>query len=395
MSVSLWRRSADPERIACEVCVVGGGICGLSAALELERRGVRTVLVEAGEIGAGASGRNAGYLIRGAADNYAHACRVYGRERAAELWRWTEGNLEALRAEGIGALPGFESRPSCLIALQEEEEAQLVESARLLREDGFAVELLGPGAGPDDALWRSGRVRAGLVNPGDGVCSPIELVRMLRGRLTGVEVRCGQEAHTIRGGAGGVEVVCSDVQVSCERVFVALNAYASSLLPALEGVVCPHRGQMLAARPVGGEARLEMAYYANHGSEYFRPGPGGTIVFGGARTYFAADEAGTQAGVTRQVQDRLERFMRELVTDRFEVIARWSGTMGFSPDGLPLVGAVPVEGVDPGRVWFCGGYTGHGMSMAFTTARAGVGEMLGGEPTPFPLQRALEGAGGA
>ncbi|MFI4897766.1 MAG: NAD(P)/FAD-dependent oxidoreductase, partial [Phycisphaerales bacterium JB059] len=372
MSVSLWRRSADPERVECEVCVVGGGICGLSAALELQRRGVRTVLVEGSEIGAGASGRNAGYLIRGAADNYAHACREYGRERAAMLWRWTEENLRALREEGIEELAGFEARPSCLIALHEEEEAQLVESARLLREDGFEVELLGPGEGPDDALGRSGRVLSGLVNPGDGVCSPIERLGLLRDRLTEVEIRCGQEAHTVRGAGRGVEVVCSDVRVSCERVFVALNAYGPSLLPGLEGVVCAHRGQMLAARPIGRAAPLEMAYYANHGSEYFRPGPGGTIVFGGARTYFEAEEAGTQTGVTRRVQERLERFMRELVTDRFEVIARWSGTMGFSPDGLPLAGEVPVEGVGAERVWFCGGYTGHGMSMAFTTARAAV-----------------------
>lgn len=387
MSVSLWRRSAEPERFECDVCVVGGGICGLSAAMELERRGKRVVLVEAREIGAGASGRNAGYLIRGAADNYAQACRAYGRERAAMLWRWTERNLETLLDVGVGDLPGFERRPSCLIALSDEEEAQLQESARLLEEDGFEARLLGPQDGPDDSLWRSGRVRAGLVNPGDAVCSPIELVRLLRSRLGSTQVLSGQEAHTIESAVGGVDVVCSDSVVRCERVFVALNAYASALLPGLEGVVEPHRGQMLAARPLDDEARLEMAYYANHGSEYFRPGPGGVIVFGGARTYFERAEAGNETGVTRQVQDRLEAFMRKLVTDRYEVVARWSGTMGFSPDGLPLVGRVETAGVDADRVWFCGGFTGHGMSMAHTTALAAVDEMLGGEPTPFPLDR--------
>ena len=390
MTVSLWCRSPRPEPIECDVCVVGGGICGLSAAMELERRGARAVLIEAREVGAGASGRNAGYLIRGAADNYAQACRAYGRERAAILWRWTERNLATLLEEGVGETQSFERRPSCLIALGEEEEAQLRESAELLREDGFEAELLGPDDGPGDALWRSGRVRAGLVNPGDAVCSPIELVRSLRDRLNATRMLVGHEAHTIAGDGDRVEVVCADARVRCERVFVALNAYAPSLLPSLEGVVTPHRGQMLAAKPVEDTATLEMAYYANHGSEYFRPGPNGLIVFGGARTYYADEEAGDMDGVTRRVQDRLEAFMQELITARYRVIARWSGTMGFSPDGLPLVGPVESPGVEPGRVWFCGGFTGHGMSMAHTTARAAVGEMLGGEPTPFPLSRLAE-----
>ncbi len=373
------------------MCVVGGGICGLSAALELERQGKSVILLEASEVGAGASGRNAGYLIRGAADNYAQACRAYGRGRAQELWRWTEANLAALRAEGVGDLPGFETRPSCLIALGQGEEAQLRESVELLHEDGFDAALLGPGDGPGDSLWTSGKVRAGLVNPGDAVCSPIELVRLLRARLASARVITGQEAHTIEGVDDGVAVACSDVRVRCGRVLVALNAYAPALVPSLRGRVTAHRGQMLAARPIG-DARLDMAYYANHGSEYFRPGPGGTIVFGGARTYFAEREVGCAPDVTAEVQDRLEAFVRELITDRFEVIARWAGTMGFTGDGLPLVGVVEVEGVEAGRAWFCGGFTGHGMSMGFVTARAAAVEMLGGAPSPFPIDRVMPGA---
>ena len=108
--------------------------------------------------------------------------RTFGCQMNVHDSERLSGSLEAagyVRAEGVGDLPGFEMRPSCLIALSEGEEAQLRESVELLREDGFDAALLGPGEGPDDSLWQSGKVRAGLVNPGDAVCSPIELLRML------------------------------------------------------------------------------------------------------------------------------------------------------------------------------------------------------------------------
>ncbi|MEZ6242953.1 MAG: FAD-binding oxidoreductase [Phycisphaerales bacterium] len=390
--MSLWRRSGAPERLSCDVCVLGGGIAGISAALELERRGASVVLLEATEIAGGASGRNAGFLMRGVADNYAQACRTYGRELARDVLRLTEANLEALREEGIEGVPGYSARPSCLVALGADEERELRESVTLMREDGFEAELIEAGAGPDDPLWRSGRPRCGLLNPNDGVCNPVELVRFLRQKLVKTRVVEGQAAHSIAMGNGGNEVVvhAADVRVSCGRVLACLNAYGPRLLGSLSGVITPRRGQLLAARPRHTEAgALAYAYYANRGSEYFRAAPDGLIVFGGARTYYADREVGYDLWPGEPVQSRIESFMRELVTSEYEVLARWAGTMGFSPDGLPLVGGVPgPEGLG-GRVWFCGGFTGHGMSMAFLTARGGVEAMLGGAKTLFPIERVI------
>ncbi len=393
-SVSLWRRSGAPGELACDVCVLGGGIAGVSAALELERRGASVVLLEAREIAGGASGRNAGFLMRGVADNYAQACRTYGRGLARDVLRLTEANLAALRVEGIEGLEGYSARASCLVALGEDEEHELRDSIGLLREDGFEVELIEAGEGPDDALWASGHARCGLLNPADAVCNPVELVRFLRGTLGRTTVVEGQAAHTISGdGSAGVVVEAPDVRVRARRVLACLNAYGAKLLPGLEGVVTARRGQMLAIRPRGGEVGRELAYayYANRGSEYFRAAPSGLVVFGGARTYSADEEVGHEMWPTAAVQSRLEGFVRELVTDEFEVVARWAGTMGFSPDGLPLVGAAPGAcGLD-GRVWYCGGFTGHGMSMAFETARGAVGAMLGDETTLFPIERVAVG----
>jgi glycine/D-amino acid oxidase-like deaminating enzyme len=71
----------------------------------------------------------------------------------------------------------------------------------------------------------------------------------------------------------------------------------------------------------------------------------------------------------------------------------WSGTMGFSSDGLPLIGPIPGAsgGGDP-RLWFCGGFTGHGLSMAYRAAHAVVASMLDGADNLLPLARAASGA---
>ncbi|MCR9077355.1 MAG: FAD-dependent oxidoreductase, partial [bacterium] len=75
MTISLWQRTPTHETEQCDVAIIGAGITGLSAAIELESRGIRCIVLEADYAGSKASGRNAGYLIRGAAENYALASR--------------------------------------------------------------------------------------------------------------------------------------------------------------------------------------------------------------------------------------------------------------------------------------------------------------------------------
>jgi gamma-glutamylputrescine oxidase len=370
MSVSLWQRG-DTEEIETSVAIVGGGVCGLSAALECEARGVDAVIVERERVGAGASGRNAGYLMRGMAESYSVACDMYGRERARAVWAWSEENLAALRALGAAEAAGFEDRASCLVALGEGEEGELRRSAEMMADDGFDTALVEP-PGASDAVWRSGRARVGLVNPGDAVCHPVALLSLLRSRLSRTRVLEPQEVFALEPGGGHVCVRARGVRVKAERVLVAANAWIGELVPSLRGVIEPKRGQMLAARPAK-PTPLEFAYYLNRGDEYIRGGPDGVMLVGGCRRLEPEAESGDRGGVHPAVQGRLEGYLRELVTDRYEVVARWSGVMGFSPDGLPVVGPTAEDG----RVWVCGGFTGHGMSLGHLAGRRAAAALLG------------------
>src|SRR5436309_13734102 len=105
MSIPYWKPIAErypgalPDK--ADVLVIGGGITGVSLMHHLAARGIDAVLVERSHLASGASGRNAGFLLAGVAENYAQAVRVYGRERAREVWARTVEN-HCLQIEAAG-----------------------------------------------------------------------------------------------------------------------------------------------------------------------------------------------------------------------------------------------------------------------------------------------------
>ncbi|MFM9957343.1 MAG: NAD(P)/FAD-dependent oxidoreductase [Phycisphaerales bacterium] len=386
MTVSWWRRSRSPARVEVPVAVVGAGVAGLSAALHLQEMGLDGVLLERHGVGSGASTRNAGFLMRGAADNYALACRQYGRDVASTLWRWTEENLTLLRAGGLTGLASYAPRASCLMALDEGELGELRESLALLREDGFDAGWIERGAGDDVVMGPGGAGLGGLINPHDGVVNPHELLGLLRSQLRWPVLEMTEVAE-VAGVAAGVELRTAEVVVRCSRAMLCLNAYAALLLPEMEGVVEPNRGQMLALHASERELALRHAYYANRGNEYFRRADADTVVVGGCRAMHAAHEKTWDDRWTSLVQGSLESFAESMFGARLPVKARWAGTMGFTRDHLPLIGA--VEGFEK-SVWFCGGFTGHGMSLAHRATLCAARLMMGvsGEGNPFAIARA-------
>ena len=90
-----WESPPPPAR--AEIVIVGGGISGVSALHWLRQRDIDAVLVEQGGLHSGASGRNAGFLLCGVAENYARAIALYGSDVAREVWEFTARNHVLLR----------------------------------------------------------------------------------------------------------------------------------------------------------------------------------------------------------------------------------------------------------------------------------------------------------
>jgi glycine/D-amino acid oxidase-like deaminating enzyme len=106
------------------------------------------------------------------------------------------------------------------------------------------------------------------------------------------------------------------------------------------------------------------------------------VLLGGARHLHRAAEVGYEDATTPALQKDLLAYLHHHFpqTRQAQVAQRWSGTMGFSPDRLPVIGAVPEV---PGSIW-AAGFTGHGMGYGFRFGRL-LAEVALDEPRPAGL----------
>src|SRR4051794_41211592 len=128
--------------LEAEACVIGGGVAGLSCARRLAERGIETVLLEAGTVAGGASGRNGGFLIAGIALFHNDARERLGAERARAMYGATlDAQQEVIAlAEELGAGEALRRTGLLRLAVSEEEAEHVRDHAAALREDGFPGE---------------------------------------------------------------------------------------------------------------------------------------------------------------------------------------------------------------------------------------------------------------
>jgi len=380
MTVSVWQQQAVTE-VACDVCVLGAGITGASVARWLRREGpkLKIVLAEKHVVAAGASGRNAGMVLAGLADHYDQMIADFGRSVAQEAWAATLEHQRLLNdfLSETKVNSHVERYGSWRAGFSEDECEHLARSAQLLREDQFDVEFI-----EHDPLNR-GFYGALNIKDDYGV-DPVRLVRSLI-ESAAVDVLEDCEAYALESERQAIIVHTKRARIRAAHVIVALNAYAPLFDKAFNSLVTPQRGQILVTAPLNARV-LDRLVYTQHGYIYFRQLHDKRLLLGGWRHEYANAEAGYDDSTTPDVQNALENFMRERFPEATSVPveARWSGTMGFSPDGLPVVGALP----DDERVVYAVGFTGHGFGLALEVARRVARFALEGEhPGIFSVDR--------
>ncbi|MEM7789152.1 MAG: FAD-binding oxidoreductase [Bacteroidota bacterium] len=375
MTVSPWQRPVDPVDV--DIAVVGAGITGAATAFWLRRLepDARVGIAEAEHVAYGASGRNAGFLLLGIHRDYASAVETYGADVARRIWAFTEETLDLVEAHADPEAVGLAWPGSVIAAGSPDEAARLRHSHRLLGAEGVATEVVEP----VDLRARFGirDLHGALFVPRGGTVDPARLVRWLI-RESGAEVWEQCPVASVSSGERGIRLgVAGGGRVEAGRVLVATNAWAPTLVPRLEGVIRPVRAQMLATSPI--KPLLQSPVYSHEGYVYVRQRSDGRILLGGARHLHADAEVGYDDATTAPLQDDLEAYLARHLPEAAgaTVERRWSGTMGFSPDSLPLL--ADVEDV-PGAL-VAAGFTGHGMAFGMRFGLLAARALLG-RPDP-------------
>ena len=360
--------------VTCDVAVVGGGIAGVSTAYWLRQLdpSLRVVVIERDRLASGASGRNAGFLLQGTDADFARTVAERGPAAARRLWRFTQENRDGLIAALDGEDVWLDARGSLTVAADPEEDERLRSAAELLQHDGVAA-MYRPSDATNEHLGSRGFL--GSLEVGSGASlHPVRVVRALAAK-SGATITEGAAVRELEPSGDGVRVETERVAVEAGRVVLAMNAFLPQLVPALGEIVRPVRAQMLATAPQ--PRRVTQPVYSHEGYFYLRQLPSGEVLLGGARHLHVEAEVGYEDTPTDALQTDLEAYLEQHFPDfaGAEVVRRWSGTMGFSADGIPAFG--PVPGVE--RAWWVGGFTGHGMGYGFRMGRTVASSVLGAQ----------------
>jgi glycine/D-amino acid oxidase-like deaminating enzyme len=342
---------------ACDVVVVGAGLVGASVAARLTREGFDTAILEARRIAGGATGCSTGMALAGLPVHYSWAASVYGRRRAYQLWALTTGGRDRL-VEGAKRLGiPVERSGSLALAVDEKEADMLWESAKLLREDGFDASF-----SLTDPLDRG--FRGALHRPGDAMVDAGALAQALL-VADDVVVHEGTEVHALEPAGDDVRVWAHGRTVLCSAVVLAVNGYAALVHPYLAEHVAPVQGRVFALE-VSGEALYDQPCTFAQGAQFLRPLPGGRVLMGGWDRAHPFGGGGHSDG---RLEDFLSQHFPEVDLSRLD---HRTEVMGFTADGLPLLGTLP--GLP--QVYYAVGFAGRGLSWALVAAEQLVDAML-------------------
>ena len=389
MMKSYWHKISPPLKsnqtipATTDIAIIGGGLIGCSIAYQLSQAGVDCVLFEENDIAHGASGRNDGQIILETMEFYHRMIETYGREKAKGILDFKRlGQLDLdqfIRQTCDPESIDYHQAGSLTLAINDQEAIEIKQAAKKMSEDGFASEIWDQQTIADKAA--SPIFPNGKFDPIDSVVNPVALCRHIasqaqkNGVIISQNTPVTQLDETTLSYAGG--------QLEAGMVILATNAYTARLLPELSDWIYPIRGQVLITEPLQyllGEIP-PYACITNYGYEYWHVLPDGRVMLGGKRYTDEEGEKGLEEIANPVVHQALDDFLMTLYPQLKtlpKIEHRWSGIMGFSRDGLPIVGPMPGNTT----TWIAAGFTGYGLGMCWSIGKA-VADALTENKSPY------------
>jgi len=367
-----------------DVCVIGGGLAGLTTAREIARGGWSVVLLEAERLAANASGRNTGFVLPGFAAAPDSIIRRVGFERAKDLWALSQSGLEYVRnVIRDDAMPGVDSQDGWLYVSKTDNGDELTHLAGILGEFGGEIE-----GWPTDqvrAVLRSERYFHAIHYPRAIHIHPLNYALGLAVAAERAGARIFEHTPALSIDPAGVRkrIVTPQARLRANHVVLCGNLQIADLMPQIAATLIPITTYVIATAPLGVGLAEAIGYHgavsdSELADNHYRIVGGDRLMWSGRSTTWARNPRRYVRTLTADIQKTYPQL------GKVAVDYVWSGTLGNSIHRMPQIGEL-----GPG-VWLASGFGGHGLN---TTAIAGNliaraivdGDQTWRQFTPFEL----------
>ncbi|RKF46859.1 FAD-binding oxidoreductase [Paraburkholderia fungorum] len=365
-------------RRSVDVCIMGGGLAGLSTALGLAERGVADVAVlEAEQVGFGASGRNGGFVFGGYSLDCADLLKTLGPARARELYTLTTDAVDLMRKRIQRYHIDCDVTDAGVILANWFDEPARLDTQRRLMRDSFGVEWEPVAAAALASQLKTSRYHGGLFERNAFHFHPLKYVLGVADAAANAGVRIHEKSPVVRlerDGAGFLVHTPHGV-LEARHVVMAGGGYARNVYARVERAVLPIATYVIATEPLG--ARLKDAidtraavYDTRFAFDYYRPLPDTRILWGGRISVRERDPE----SIARLLRHDLLKVYPQLHDVRIEYA--WGGLMSYARHKMPQIGR-SADGV-----WYAVGFGGHGMAPTTVSGELLAAAISGERPVP-------------
>jgi glycine/D-amino acid oxidase-like deaminating enzyme len=344
-----------------DVCVIGGGLAGLTVAREIARRGWSVAVLEANRIGWGASGRNTGFVLPGFSEDFSGIVERVGLDRAKELWDLSERGVSYVRRViDESRMPGVDPVAGWLSVAKTDAAVRLRGEMERLRWIGADVE-----------FWPKEKVREQLPNtryfdalhfPTAVHIHPLNYALGLAAAAEASGARIFDETPVTQIDPSGVRkrIVTPGGRLRADHVVLAGNVYLGTLVPRLAATLLPVTTYVLVTTPI--DNLHEVIRYRGAVSDgpradnHYRIVGGNRLLWSGRMRTWEVDSRRFARSFLRDIRRNFPQL------GDFQVEHVWRGTLGRTVHHMPQLGEIERG------LWLASGFGGHGLN---TTAMAG------------------------
>jgi len=349
---------AQSGRTDTRVCILGGGLAGLSTAIGLAERGVSDVtLLESQRVGHGASGRNGGFVFGGYSLGNAELLATLGANEARKLYRLTLDAVELIRERARRYAIDCDLVDQGVILANWFNDPSRLEKPRQLMKQAYGVdwEYIAPGELKEQL--RTERYYGGLLERNAFHFHPLKYVCGIAqaAAQAGVTIYEQSPVTSIEKKAGGHIVRTGQGEVHAEQVVFSAGGYARGVYAPIERAVLPIATYVVTTAPLG--ARLQDAidcqsaiYDTRFAFDYYRPLKDTRILWGGRISIL---DRGPQA-IARLLKADLASVYPQF--EDVELEYSWGGLMSYGRHQMAQIGQ------DHNGIWHAVGFGGHGMA---------------------------------